>query len=115
MTSSKFEIRIDHSFEDTMRLCASAKRPGQESTWIEDEMIKDYSALHHIGIAHSIEAFIKNEKVGGLYGLAIGKMFFGESMFHRVTEASKVCLAKLINISTEFGIELIDCRHTHHT
>ena len=115
ITSSKFEIRIDHSFEDTMRLCASAKRPGQESTWIEDEMIKDYSALHHLGIAHSIEAFIKNEKVGGLYGLAIGKMFFGESMFHREPEASKVCLAELINISTEFGIELIDCQaHTPH-
>ena len=68
-----------------------------------------------MGIAHSIEAWKEGEQVGGLYGLAFGKMFFGESMFHQVPEASKVCLAHLANLSQKYGVEMIDCQaHTPH-
>ena len=81
-----------------MRLCASAKRPGQESTWIEDEMINDYSALHHIGIAHSIEAFIKNEKVGGLWFSNRKNVFWRVNVSSGNRGFKVTC--KLINIST---------------
>ncbi len=115
LLSESFEIRIDHTFEDTMRSCAKAQRPGQESTWIEEDMIRDYTKLHELGITHSIEAYHDGKKVGGLYGLAMGKMFFGESMFHIVPEASKICLAYLVQLSCKYGIELIDCQaHTPH-
>ena len=115
LLSESFEIRIDHTFEDTMRSCAKALRPGQESTWIEEDMIRDYTKLHELGITHSIEAYHDGKKVGGLYGLAMGKMFFGESMFHIVPEASKICLAHLAQLSCKHGIELIDCQaHTPH-
>lgn len=115
LLSESFEIRIDHTFEDTMRSCAKALRPGQESTWIEEDMIRDYTKLHELGITHSIEAYHDGKKVGGLYGLAMGKMFFGESMFHIVPEASKICLAYLVQLSCKYGIELIDCQaHTPH-
>ena len=115
LLSESFEIRIDHTFEDTMRSCAKSPRPGQESTWIEEDMIRDYTKLHELGITHSIEAFLEGKKVGGLYGLAMGKMFFGESMFHIVPEASKICLAHLVQLSCKYGIELIDCQaHTPH-
>lgn len=111
----KFEIRVDHKFTETMRACASAARPKQEGTWIEEDMIRDYSELHSLGIAHSIEAFLDRERVGGLYGLAMGKVFFGESMFSTVSDASKVCLAYLVELSQKAGVELIDCQvHTSH-
>jgi leucyl/phenylalanyl-tRNA--protein transferase len=98
-----------------MEACAKSPRPGQESTWIEPEMIDDYEKLHQMGIAHSIEAWQEGKQVGGLYGLSFGKMFFGESMFHQVPEASKVCLAHLAFLSNKYGIEMIDCQaHTPH-
>ena len=113
--SKKFEIRVDQNFSEVMRSCANSPRPDQESTWIEADMIKDYKKLHEMGIAHSIEAYLDNERIGGLYGLALGKMFFGESMFHTVPEASKVCLYQLSEISKTYGIALIDCQaHTPH-
>lgn len=115
LVHEQFEIRVDQNFRQTMEACARSPRPNQESTWIEKEMIDDYEKLHKMGIAHSLEAFIGNEMVGGLYGLAFGKMFFGESMYHTVPEASKVCLAHLIKISKKFGIAMIDCQaHTNH-
>ena len=115
LTCGNFEIRIDQNFRKTMEACAKSTRPGQESTWIEPEMIDDYEKLHQMGIAHSIEAWHEGKQVGGLYGLAFGKMFFGESMFHQVPEASKVCLAHLASLSQKYGIEMIDCQaHTHH-
>ena len=111
----KFEIKVDHDFPETMRACASAKRPKQEATWIEEDMVRDYSELHSLGIAHSIEAFLGDERVGGLYGLAMGKVFFGESMFSTVSDASKVCLAYLVELSQHAGVELIDCQvYTSH-
>jgi leucyl/phenylalanyl-tRNA--protein transferase len=111
----KFEIKVDHGFPETMRACASVERPKQEATWIEEDMIRDYTELHSLGIAHSIEAFLDEERVGGLYGLALGKVFFGESMFSTVSDASKVCLAYLVELSQQAGVELIDCQvHTSH-
>ncbi len=107
---NRFEIRTDQAFEEVMRACALAKRPGQESTWIESEMISEYGQLHQKGIAHSIEAYQEGKLVGGLYGLAIGKVFFGESMFHRKPEASKACMAKLVEIARIGGLNFIDCQ-----
>ena len=113
--SQKFEIRVNHDFRETMKSCASAKRPKQEATWIESDMIEDYSKLHEQGVAHSIEAFLDEERVGGLYGLALGRVFCGESMFHTHANASKVCLAYLVETSIKFGISMIDCQvHTPH-
>ena len=108
--SQKFEVRINFGFKETMQSCASAKRSDQVSTWIENDMIRDYSEIHRIGLAHSIEAFHENRRVGGLYGLAMGKIFFGESMFHLVPNASKICLVHLVKFSLLYGIELIDCQ-----
>ena len=113
--SEKFEIKINSDFPGTMRACASITRSNQDRSWIEDEMIRDYTILHEMGIAHSIEAYEDEKLVGGLYGLAMGKMFFGESMFHRVSNASKVCVAHLSSLSQKGGISLIDCQaHTPH-
>ncbi len=108
--SNRFAIRIDQDFRETMRACARSPRPAQESTWIEEDMIDDYCELHRMGIAHSIEAFNGEHRVGGLYGLAMGKVFFGESMFHLEAEASKVCLAHLVKLSLKYGISMIDCQ-----
>ena len=115
LRQNRFEIRVDSQFEETMRACASSKRPNQESTWIEEDMIRDYSQLHQEGIAHSIEAYEKNELVGGLYGLAMGRVFFGESMFHRKPNASKACFAHLAKVTESEGVDLIDCQvHSKH-
>ena len=115
INSKKFEIRVNHGFRETMKACATAKRPMQEATWIENDMIEDYSKLHEQGVAHSVEAFLDEERVGGLYGLALGQVFCGESMFHIEANASKVCLAYLVETSIKFGISMIDCQvHTPH-
>jgi len=105
-----FRIRVDQNFEEVMRKCAEIKRSHESSSWIETDMIEQYSELHRLGIAHSIEAYQGKELVGGLYGLAMGRVFFGESMFHQVSEASKACMACLVKISQLSGIELIDCQ-----
>ena len=105
-----FQIRVDQNFEEVMRRCAEIKRSHESSSWIETDMIEQYCELHRIGIAHSIEAYQGKELVGGLYGLAMGRVFFGESMFHQVSEASKACMACLVKISQLSGIELIDCQ-----
>ena len=86
-----FQIRIDHRFSDVIRACAK-----REDTWINREIIESYEALHELGYAHSIEAWTENKLAGGLYGVATGGAFFGESMFHRVTDASKVALVALV-------------------
>lgn len=88
----EFEIRFDTAFEKTMRRCA--KRP---ETWINDELIKSYTELHALGCAHSVETWLEGKLVGGLYGVSLGGAFFGESMFHDVTDASKVALCALVD------------------
>jgi len=86
-----FEIRVDTSFAEVMQACAE-----RDETWINEEIIASYTALHAIGHAHSVEAWQDGKLAGGLYGVAIGAAFFGESMFHRVTDASKVALCALV-------------------
>ena len=86
-----FEIKIDNRFGEVIRACARRK-----DTWINREIIESYERLHELGCAHSVEAWNKNKLVGGLYGVAVGGAFFGESMFHRVTDASKIALVALV-------------------
>jgi len=104
-----FKVRCDTTFERVMRACA-APRPGQNGTWIQEDMIAAYHALHERGYAHSIEVWRDEELVGGLYGVAIGRMFYGESMFSRQANASKVALAHLARQLTRWDFGLIDCQ-----
>jgi leucyl/phenylalanyl-tRNA--protein transferase len=104
-----YEIRADTSFEQVMRACAEP-RDGQGGTWITDDMIAAYSALHEQGLAHSVETWIGGELAGGLYGVALGRMFYGESMFTRATDASKLALAHLVGQIERRGFGMIDCQ-----
>lgn len=104
-----YEIRIDYDFAATMRGCMTGHDGG---TWISEELVEAYSALHDIGFAHSVEAWKDGELVGGLYGVSIGAAFFGESMFTRARDASKVCLVHLVRRLNEHGYELLDAQAT---
>jgi leucyl/phenylalanyl-tRNA---protein transferase len=104
------EVRIDAGFEQVIAACAEAPRVGQRGTWIQPELIDAYTALHRAGSAHSFETWIDGRRVGGLYGVNRGRMFFGESMFAHATDASKIALAALIAFCRSNGIELIDCQ-----
>jgi len=101
----RFEVVVDRAFEDVMRACAD--RPG-EGTWISEEILDSYVALYRLGLAHSVEVRIEGALVGGLYGVHLGGAFFGESMFHRVTDASKVALAALVDRLRRAGFLLLD-------
>lgn len=105
-----FEIRLDTAFDAVIQACAETPRPGQDGTWISPDMQAAYLRLHELGWAHSVETYAEGDLVGGLYGLAIGKMFYGESMFSRRTDASKVAFAHLVRFlaNNEFG--MIDCQ-----
>lgn len=110
----RFEIRADTAFRAVMEGCAEP-RQGQSGTWITPAVIDAYEALHRRGHAHSLEAWREGELAGGLYGVTIGKMFFGESMFARQTDASKVALVKLGAMLRWMGMPLIDCQQkTEH-
>ena len=104
------EVRIDSAFDRVIGACASTPREGQDGTWIVDDMVRAYSRWHALGAAHSFETWVDGELVGGLYGVGIGGMFFGESMFAHRTDASKTALAALICLCREHGIDLIDCQ-----
>jgi leucyl/phenylalanyl-tRNA---protein transferase len=104
-----FEVRLDTSFEAVMRACAD--RP---ETWISERIIQSYANLHRLGFAHSIEAWADNELAGGLYGVVVQGAFFGESMFHRVPDASKVALAALVNRLNERGFVLLDTQFVNN-
>jgi leucyl/phenylalanyl-tRNA--protein transferase len=109
-----FEVKFDTAFEQVMRACASPRK-GQAGTWILEEMITAYCDLHRIGYAHSVETWINGELVGGLYGMALGKMFYGESMFSRCTNASKIAIAYLCHQLERWNFGMIDCQmHTSH-
>ena len=110
LRSGKFEIRIDTNFRSVMRHCADTPREGQDGTWIMDEMVEAYCKLHEMGFAHSFETYQDGQLVGGLYGIAIGKAFFGESMFHTVSDASKVAFYHLHHFLQRNGFRLIDCQ-----
>jgi leucyl/phenylalanyl-tRNA--protein transferase len=105
-----WEIRVDHDFAGVMRACAQTPRPGQRGTWITAEIVHAYSALHRDGLAHSIETWFEGKRVGGLYGVSFGRMFFGESMFAHRTDASKIALAGLVGHLRHHKIEMIDCQ-----
>lgn len=99
-----FELRVDQEFEKVIQACA--ERP--EGTWITPEIVDAYSTLHHLGFAHSVEAWEQDQLVGGLYGVVLGGAFFGESMFHRATDASKVALIALVERMQTRGFVLLD-------
>ena len=105
----RYEIRVDTAFEQVMRACA-APRDGQDGTWITGAMVEAYVDLHRRGVAHSVEAWSEGELSGGLYGLALGRVFFGESMFARASDASKVALVHLVAKLRRDGIPLVDCQ-----
>lgn len=109
LKKANYTIRADSAFNQVVQACAAPRkeRPG---TWIHDEMIAAYTALHEMGLAHSIETWMEGELVGGLYGVAQGKMFFGESMFSRTTDASKVAFVHLVRHLERRGFKMIDCQ-----
>jgi leucyl/phenylalanyl-tRNA--protein transferase len=108
-----FEIEINRSFEEVIRACALADRdPDDAGTWIDQEIFESYCALHDAGFAHSVEAWQGGKLAGGLYGVALGGAFFGESMFHYVTDASKVALAALVERLSARGFALLDTQWT---
>jgi len=106
---SRWEVRFDSAFEQVMRACAAPRRDGP-GTWISEDIIAGYTGLHRQGYAHSSELWLDGELVGGAYGVSIGTMFYGESMFARVTDGSKVALAYLVHFLQLHGVELIDCQ-----
>jgi leucyl/phenylalanyl-tRNA--protein transferase len=105
----RWQVRFDSAFEDVMRACAAPRKDGP-GTWISDEIIAGYTGLHALGHAHSSEVWLDDELVGGAYGVCIGHMFYGESMFARVTDASKVALAYLVAFLRGHGVRMIDCQ-----
>ena len=110
----RFTLTVDTAFAAVLEACA-APRDYAMGTWITDDMMQAYNQLHRIGTAHSAEAWLNDELVGGLYGVAIGKVFFGESMFHTQTDASKVVFVELVKQLGKWGYELIDCQvHSEH-
>lgn len=104
-----FSVSMDQDFEHTIRHCAGPRRD-EPGTWLQPEMIRAYRTLHQQGHAHSVETWLDGELVGGLYGVAMGGVFFGESMFSLVTDASKTALVFLVETLSACGIELIDCQ-----
>jgi leucyl/phenylalanyl-tRNA--protein transferase len=105
-----YVIRTDERFRDVMQRCAEVPRPGQSGTWITPEMLDAYVRLHEMGLAHSIEAYEGDELVGGLYGVSLGRMFFGESMFADAPDASKIAFVTLVRALDPWGIDLVDCQ-----
>jgi leucyl/phenylalanyl-tRNA--protein transferase len=105
----RWQVRFDSAFEQVMRACAAPRRDGP-GTWISEDIISGYTGLHKLGYAHSAELWLDGELVGGAYGVSIGTMFYGESMFARVTDGSKVALAYLVHFLRRHGVELIDCQ-----
>jgi leucyl/phenylalanyl-tRNA--protein transferase len=108
-----FRIEINRNFAEVMRACALAERdPEDAGTWIDAEIVESYCALHAAGRAHSVEAWQDGKLAGGLYGVALGGAFFGESMFHHVTDASKIALVALVERLRERGFTLLDTQWT---
>jgi len=106
LNSGKFECRMNHNFKGVMEACAE-----REETWISDEIIEVYTGLHNMGYGYSFEAYLEGELVGGLYGVAMQKIFFGESMFHKASNASKVAFAFCIETLRENSYRIIDTQY----
>lgn len=105
-----FDVKFDTRFEEVIVACARVKRSDADGTWITEDMIKAYIQLFDLGFAHSVETYYKNELVGGLYGISLGKAFFGESMFFKMRDASKVALVQLVNKLAEWEFHFIDAQ-----
>ena len=110
LRSGKFEVTFDNHFDKVIAHCATVKRKEQDATWILSSMIEAYSELHKEGYAHSVEVYLEGNLVGGLYGVAYGKAFFGESMFSLVPDASKVAFKALSDVLGMRGYDFIDCQ-----
>jgi leucyl/phenylalanyl-tRNA--protein transferase len=110
-----FDVRFDTAFRAVMEACAESPRPGQDGTWITPELLDGYTALHERGLAHSVEAWRGGRLVGGLYGVSLGRAFFGESMFAREPDASKVAFTVLLGHLIRWDFAFVDCQvHTEH-
>jgi len=107
-----FHVTMDTAFHQVITECARVRTQKSEGTWITEEMMGAYGQLHELGFAHSVEAWFKGEVAGGLYGVSIGKCFFGESMFTRVNNASKVALVALVDYLRKMSFDMIDCQIT---
>jgi leucyl/phenylalanyl-tRNA--protein transferase len=115
MRRGRYRITIDRAFDEVIARCAKKRRPGQNGTWITDEMVEAYRELHRLGFAHSSEAWEGETLVGGLYGVSLGAAFFGESMFAEQPDASKTAFVRLVQQLDRWGIHLIDAQvHTAH-
>ncbi len=110
LRSRSFTFSVNSCFERVIRLCAEVPRPGQDGTWIVPDMVEAYLRLHELGHAHSVEVWEDGELVGGLYGVKLGRVFFGESMFHLRSYASKAAVIFLIEQLRAQGVELLDCQ-----
>lgn len=106
----KFTYKFDTNFQEVMLKCATTPRKDQNGTWINKDVIEAYTELHNLGHAHSVETYYQGELVGGLYGLAIGKVFCGESMFAHKSDASKAAYATLVQCLKQWGYNFIDCQ-----
>ncbi|MEA3369895.1 MAG: leucyl/phenylalanyl-tRNA--protein transferase [Campylobacterota bacterium] len=106
----KFEYSFDKNFPEVIKQCGLNKRKGQNSTWIQSDIIEAYQTLHTLGVAHSIESYQDNKLVGGLYGVVVGRVFCGESMFSLVNDASKSAYAVLIKHLKQWGYDFVDCQ-----
>lgn len=105
----RWEVRFDSAFEEVMRACAAPRKDGP-GTWISEDIINGYTGLHKRGYAHSSELWLDGELAGGAYGVCIGRMFYGESMFARVTDGSKIALSYLVDFLRSQGVQMIDCQ-----
>ena len=105
----RWQVKFDSAFERVMRACAAPRKDGP-GTWISEDIIDGYTGLHTLGYAHSSELWLDGELVGGAYGVCIGRMFYGESMFARVTDGSKIALAFLVDFLRSQGVGMIDCQ-----
>ncbi len=112
INKKRYSITQNKAFLDVISYCASTARPGQDGTWLQPEMIDAYYELHKIGYAHSVEAWLGDKLVGGLYGVALGGAFFGESMFHTEPNASKIAFVSLAKHLLSEGFTLVDCQQT---
>ncbi|MFZ5444919.1 MAG: leucyl/phenylalanyl-tRNA--protein transferase [Myxococcota bacterium] len=115
MKRGTYEVRLDTAFDQVIDGCARTPRPGQRGTWITRDMRKAYLRLHQLGLAHSAETWLDGQLVGGLYGVSLGRVFYGESMFARADDASKVAFVTLVEWMQAWGVELVDCQQeTEH-
>lgn len=110
LRSHRFSVRFDCRFAEVIRSCSETPRKDQLGTWITEEMIAAYYGLHEAGFAHSVETYLEDRLVGGLYGISLGKAFFGESMFSHESDASKVAFVSLAKLLGNLGFDFVDCQ-----